>query len=388
VGSASGAGINPQILLRRLNFDDERLVGRDGYDPSSRGPRGTDALVAAIDAVYGQPTTILFDEIQNVPRWELVVNRLRRSGRRLILTGSNANLLGSELATHLTGRHLAIPLLPFSFSEFASAIAPGGRTAVESAALCRAYAERGGFPEIVMKDIAGGDYLRTLVSAVIYKDIVSRFRLRAPQGLDALATCLLSNPGGEFSFAALRQATGCQSGHTLKKYVGYLEQAFLLFTVPRFSFKPREQAASNKKAYAIDNGLIAAAGFQSSPNRGRLLEALVAIELYRRQLRGQCRLFYWKDSGQSEVDFVVHEGRTVQTLIQVCADIRQPKTLAREIRGLIRAGHQLRCDDLVLLTESESFESQETWHGQTAIIRRRPIWQWLAGATATGLDRP
>jgi len=360
-----------------VNFDDERLLGRDGYLPDSPGPRGTDALVAAIDAVYGRPQTILFDEIQNVPGWELVVNRLHRAGRRLILTGSNAHLLSSELATHLTGRHRPVPLLPFSFPEFVAARGPGLETAPALATLCREHAEVGGFPEIVLKDIDGGGYLRTLLAAVVHKDIVSRFRLRAPQALDAVAACLLSNPGGEFSFASLGHASGCRSGHTLKKYVGYLEQAFVLFTVPRFSFKPREQAASNKKAYAIDTGFVRAAGFQASPNRGRLLESLVAIACQRRQLRGECRLFYWKDPHRAEVDFVIHEGQRVKTLIQVASDIRDPKVRAREIRGLIKAGHELRCDDLLLLGPDEAGESRESWQGRSALIRRRPIWEWL-----------
>jgi uncharacterized protein len=360
-----------------VNFDDERLLGRDGYLPDSPGPRGTDALVAAIDAVYDRPRTILFDEIQNVPGWELVVNRLHRAGRRLILTGSNAHLLSSELATHLTGRHRPVPLLPFSFAEFVAARGLRPETPVALAAVCRDHAERGGFPEVVLKDIDGGGYLRTLLAAVIHKDIVSRFRLRAPQALDAVAACLLSNPGEEFSFASLGHASGCRSGHTLKKYVGYLEQAFVLFTVPRFSFKPREQAASNKKAYAIDNGFVRAAGFQASPNRGRLLEALVAIACQRRQLRGECRLFYWKDPHRAEVDFVLHEGQRVQTLIQVASDLSDPKVRAREIRGLIKAGHELRCDDLLLLGPDEAGESRESWQGRSALIRRRPTWEWL-----------
>jgi len=360
-----------------VNFDDERLVGREGYVPDSPGSRGTDALVAAIDAIYDRPQTILLDEIQNVPGWELVVNRLHRSGRRLILTGSNAHLLSSELSTHLTGRHRPIPLLPFSFAEFAAARGGGARTAVESAALCREHAETGGFPEVVLKPIDGAGYLRTLLAAVIHKDVVSRFRLRAPQALDAVAACLLSNPGAEFSFASLGQAAGCRSGHTLKKYVGSLEQAFVLFTVPRFSFKPREQAASNKKAYAIDNGFVRAAGFQASPNRGRLLESLVAIACLRRQLRGECRLYYWKDPHRAEVDFVIHEGQRVAALIQVTADLRDPKVRAREIRSLIKAGHETRCDNLLLLSPDEQGEDRETWQGRSAIVRREPIWRWL-----------
>lgn len=350
-----------------INFDDERLVGL----------RDNDSLLAACDAVYRRPDLLLLDEIQNLPRWELLVNRLLRAKRRLILTGSNAHLLSAELATHLTGRHWAIPLLPFSLAE----VAGGRRDSVwgeaESAELCHSYAATGGFPEVVLKQLHGPTYLRTLVAAVVHKDIQARFHLRAPQSIDALATLLLSQPGSEYSFRTLAQATGCRSPHTLRKYVGYLEQAFLLFTVPRFSFKVREQTASNKKVYPIDPGLVGAVGFSSSPNRGRMLETLVAIACHRGQLRGDWRLFYWKDPQQAEVDFVLQVGHRVRTLIQVCADPGSPKVLDRELRGLLKASRELRCDDLWLLTDHEEGVSTEHWQGLRAVVHRQPVWRWL-----------
>jgi predicted AAA+ superfamily ATPase len=351
-----------------LNFDDDRLAGITD----------TDAITAALDTVYGSPDLLLFDEIQNRPNWELWVNRLQRNGRKLILTGSNAHLLSSELATHLTGRHLSIPLLPFSFAEYLSATAPNATlTRSEFSEACRTYSRIGGFPEVVLKALSGPEYLRTLVAAVIHKDIVVRHHIRAPQALDATAFCLLSQPGGSYSFRRLMEATECKSIHTLKKYVGFLEQAFLLFTVPRFSFKPREQASSAKKAYPIDNGLVTASSFQSSRNHGRLMESLVAIASFRQQLQGKHRLYYWQDPQKSEVDFVLYAGNAVQTLIQVCVDPESPKALEREIRGLLKASRDLRCGNLLLLTESDAGESLETWQGHSAIIRRQPIWEWL-----------
>jgi len=361
-GQAGGSGY--------VNFDDERL-------PASEG---TDALLAAVDAVYKNPGTLLFDEIQNLPRWELLVNRLHRAGRKLILTGSNANLLSSELATHLTGRHLATPLLPFSFPEFLSARGEiaSMKTTAEMLELCLAFARVGGFPEVVIKSLPGPDYLRTLFSSVIYKDIVARFRLRAPQAVEKLATYLLSQPGAEYSFRGLAQVTACRSPHTLQKYLGFLEQAFLAFSVPRFSFKAREQAASNKKTYAIDTGLAGAVGISFSPNHGHLLENLVAQACYRRQLQGEIRLYYWKDSRGSEADFVLQRGHAIECVIQVCLQAESPKVFAREIRGLLHAGQALRCSDLLLLTGSgEEGESVESWHGYSATVRRMPVWKWL-----------
>lgn len=350
-----------------VNFDDERLVSVEN----------TDALIAAVDGIYGNPKTLVLDEVQNLPRWELLANRLQRNRRRLILTGSNAHLLSSELATHLTGRHATIPLLPFSFAEYMAAMARTPATEVESAEACRQYALKGGFPEVLLKNLQWTNYLRTLVAAIVFKDIVGRYRLRAPQAVDALATNLLSQPGGEFSFRTLAHATGCRSPHTLQKYVGYLAQAFLVFTVPRFSFKVREQTASNKKAYPIDPGLVSAVGFSSSPNRGRLLETLVAIACFRRELRGEVNLFYWKDPQQTEVDFVLHSGNRVRTLIQVCVDPQSPKVREREVRGLLKASRDLRCEELLLLTDAEEGAARERWQGHEAEVRRQPVWKWL-----------
>ena len=352
-----------------VNFDDERLAGLVN----------TDGLLAALDSTYGNPVLILLDEIQNVPNWELWVNRLQRQGRRLILTGSNAHLLSSELATHLTGRHFSIPMLPFSFGEYVEALSKAGSqmTSAEKRESCQSYSRCGGFPEVVMKKMDHGAYLKTLTSAVIHKDIMMRYRLRAPQALDALALCLLSQPGGVYSYRRLAQATGCRSVHTLKKYIGYLEQVFLIFTLPAFSYKPREQAASLKKSYAVDNGLIAAAGFQSSSNHGRLMENLVAIQLFRQQLAGEAKIYYWSDPQKAEVDFVIFRNNRVEKLIQVCVDAENPRTEEREVRGLLKASRALGCDDLLLLTGSTHGEQRETWHGMSGTIRRMPISDWL-----------
>ena len=358
------------------NFDDERLASLDDYD----------ALLAAIDTLHGKPRLLFLDEIQNLPRWELFVNRLHRSKRRLILTGSNAHLLSSELATHLTGRHLALPLLPFSFREYldaktasppaAPAPAPA-LTQTETAELCRAYATGGGFPEPVLKNLSRDAYLKTLLHAVLFKDIVGRHRIRATRALEDMVTFLLSNTGSEYSYATLATLLGSRSDNTVRKYLGYLEQTYLLFSVPRFSWKVREQAAFNKKAYAIDNGLATAAGFHFSAGLGKLYENMVAIALHRRQLLGASRLYYWKNAQQEEVDFVQQTGRRVTALIQVCTDATAPKTRDREMRALLKASQDLRCDNLQLLTETESGEETLAWHGAKRKITLAPISRWL-----------
>ncbi len=180
----------------------------------------------------------------------------------------------------------------------------------------------------------------------------------------------LASPAGKVALDELLAA--------VDEVYGYLEQAFLCFTVPRFSFKPREQSAAPKKCYAIDTGLVEAAGFMSSASHGRLLENLVAIALHRRQLRGELQLFYWQDPQKSEVDFVIHQDRTVKSLVQVCATGSEPKTRARELRGLLNASRALGCTDLLLLTEdTRAAETLERWQGYSAKVRWQPVSTWL-----------
>ncbi len=350
-----------------LNFDDERLVDVADYD----------RLIAAVNAVYGSPRHLLLDEIQNLPRWELFVNRLQRQGLRLILTGSNAHLLSGELATHLTGRHLPIVLFPFSFAESLQAVS-GRHTDPELAELFRRYVSDGGYPEPLLRDLDRGFYLRTLWDSILYKDIVRRRRVRSAAGIDDLARYLLANVAREYSLNRLATVTGSKSVHTVAKYIGYLEEAFLFFSVPRFSFKVREQVVANRKIYCIDNGLITARAVQFSRDTGRLVENLVAVALHKRALDGECNLFFWRDVQQREVDFVVQEDRRVTQLIQVCWDMTAVRTRQRELRALLQAGSELACDRLLVLTADTDTEETVEWYGKRGRIRLQPVWRWLA----------
>jgi predicted AAA+ superfamily ATPase len=360
-------------LLQKLggggyaNFDDERLA--DLTD--------ADALIAAIDAIYGHPRHMLFDEIQNFPRWELLVNRLQRAGRRLLLTSSNANLLGTELATHLTGRHQALVLLPFSFAE-ALAVAGAERTAAVTAARFDRYVTEGGYPEPLLRGANRTDYLRDLVRATLLKDVVRRHRVRASAGLEDVAHYFFSNTAKEFSFRTVAAVARVTSPTTAEKYTRLLSEAFLMFTLNRFAFKARERATANKKAYAIDPALAVCLGTRPGQDLGRLAENVVAIALWRRQLAGEIELAFWKNKEHEEVDFVIRERGRVTGLIQACWDLSDPRTRAREFRTLLKAGADLRCDDLLCLSRGAARDEDFTWNGRTARIRVVPIEQWLA----------
>lgn len=349
-----------------VNLDDERLVDIDDYDE----------LIAAIDAVYDKPKYLLLDEIQNLPRWELLANRLQRQGYRLYLTGSNAHLLSSELASHLTGRHVPIVLFPFSFSEYLSSL-DRELTRPELMEALRTYVENGGMPEPLFRDVDRVNYLRTLWDSIVYKDIVKRYRIRSIVGIEDLAGYLLANVATEYSYTRLTEITKCRSMHTVQKFIGHLEEAFLFFSLQKFSVKVREQARANRKIYCIDNGFATARGFEFVDRTGALFENAVAIMLWKRHLEGKCDVYYWRGPRGEEVDFVVKEGRHVTRLIQACWDMRAVDTRNREVRALVQASKALDCDDLLILTANTAGEETVEWYGTKRVVRLCPLTEWV-----------
>lgn len=348
------------------NFDDEKLVESKDYNE----------ILESLNSLYDRPKHLLFDEIQNLPKWELFVNRIQRQGYDVTLTGSNANLLSRELATHLTGRHTLIHIFPFSFKEYLD-FEKKELTTSEIKEKLATYLAYGGYPEPLVKRIDYKDYLSTLFDSIIYKDIVKRHKIRFVKGIEDLAIYLLSNVANEYSYNTLSKVTKCKGLHTIEKYLGYLEEAFVIFRLSRFSFKVKEQAASNKKVYCIDNGFINAKGFKVSPDMGKLYENAVAIELKKAELCGKADIFYWKNVQHEEVDFVVKHGTGIVQLIQVCYDAKNAETKKREIRALLKAGKELNCCNLFIINGDYEAEEEAEWFGIKGKIKFMPLWKWL-----------
>ena len=358
--------LRKNVKFGYINFDDEKLTTTKDFDE----------LLAVIDSLYDTPEFLLLDEIQNLDKWELIANRLQRQGRKLFITGSNSNLLSRELATHLTGRHLQMTIFPFSFTELIT-LQKENLTTVQMSEKLFWYATYGGYPEPVIKNVDHKEYLSTLFDSILFKDIVKRYKIRKPNAIEDLAQFLLSNIGSEYSFRRLAELTKSKSVHTVQKYLGYLEDAFLLFSVKRFSFKTREQLAFNKKIYAIDNGFITTESSKSTQSIGRLYENIVAVQLKKAEVSGKLNLYYWKSIQHEEVDFVLRQKGKITRLIQVCYDLSNPDTKKREIRSLIKAKQELGCNELVILTND--YEALETieWFGEKARITFLPLWKWL-----------
>lgn len=332
-----------------VNFDDERL--------QKVGVEELDVILQELYAIYGSFTHLFLDEVQNVDGWHLFVNRLLRQGIKLVLTGSNANLLSGELSTHLTGRYHQIELYPFSFSEYCTirGVDAHGMTTKAYGLRDKAldeYLMSGGFPELIASpEISKRDYLFSLREAIVKKDICQRYKIRYKQTLSDLANRLLDWFCQEKSYNDIAKEMSINSVHTVKNYITYLQNAYLLCLLPKFSLKSSERNSA-RKMYAVDNAFISQhENALLTESFGLRLENVVAVELLRRLHSEYEQLYYLRKVQDFEVDFVVVESSHVRELIQVTYDFVEPsaKLYNREINGLIKGSHLTRCDNLTLI---------------------------------------
>ena len=356
-----------------FNFDDESLPGEEKID--------LDELLSELKQVYGDTKYILFDEIQNLPNWELFVNRLHRSGYNLVLTGSNASLLSKELATHLTGRHIPIEILPFDFREILKArqhevsvdklLLPDEKAKLLG--YLTQYMTNGGYPEIVTKDVEPRGYLDVLFDAVLFKDVIKRHKVRFSKQIDNLGSYLINNVSNPYTARKLASVLAFKSDVTVAKYLGYLTEAYLIFSLDRHSTKAGTRLQSPKKTYVVDNGLVTAKAVQHSPDTGKLMENLVFTELVKRGNQTSRELFYYKTRNDREIDFVLKNGYQVIELIQVCYDLTNPDVEQRETKALFEASDELKVKKLTVLTWDEKREVKK----DGSVIQLKPLWEWL-----------
>ena len=352
-----------------MNFDDERLSECDTND-----------ILSSFYEIYGKDIkNLFFDEIQNLDKWELFVNRLKRLDFNIYITGSNSKLLSKELATHLTGRHLAIELFPFSFREYLKVadFKEDVGTTIGKGSIKKEfnkYLLNGGFPEIIVEEEDPKIYLRGLYGRIVERDIINRYDIAYKKTFREIAITLLSNPGKKISYNKMKNQFNIKSEHTVKNYVSYLEEAYLIFLLNRFSYKPIEIEKSEKKIYAIDSGMINNVSVKSSQDYGGIYENLVALEFLRkRSFNFNLEISYWKDIQHREVDFVIRERLKVKQLIQVCYDVENSETKKREIKALIKASKELKCNNLIVITKE--FEAKEKIENKE--IKFIPLWKWL-----------
>ncbi|MFH1200244.1 MAG: ATP-binding protein [Candidatus Micrarchaeota archaeon] len=284
-----------------------------------------------------KPRYVFLDEVQEVPGWEKWVRAaVDKKEFKVFVTGSSAKLLSSEFATTIGGRGFGFLVLPFSFNEFCRARLGAG---------IGDYLALGGYPAVVLEKNAERRMrlLEEYFETAIAKDIAARHQVRDVPTLRTLAVYALTNTGKPFSYNKLRAMTGL-SFDAIRLYLSYLEEAFLVFQVPCFSYSMKKSMGKPRKYYAFDLGLQAAVSKSFTPDLGRRLETVVAIELRRRGKEPQ----YF--SNGVEVDFVVKSGMNLSA-VNVCFSKHPPE---REARGLEEFAKAHRGSPTLLLAGLES----------------------------------
>ena len=364
-----------------INFEDERI------------PLKTDfltELIPTINETFNKKIYAIFlDEIQVIENWSKWLRRTYDNNDFfMFVTGSTSKLSLKEIPTELRGRFINIEMLPLSFEEFLNfkkikidkkALAYSLNEKSQLLKALNEYVKFGGMPTIVLADeIEKNELLQNYYKTVVNRDIIERYKIKNEEGLKSLLRLLLNSTSYSLNklYNILKTSNVKIGKTTLIHYISYIENSYFIHSLPLFSYKIKDQLQYPRKIYFIDNGFITALSLKFSNNIGRLYENLVFIELKRRKTINK-EIFYWKNPQQEEVDFVLKENFKIKQLIQVSWDISNYNTKEREARALLKASKELKCNNLLVITEDYEAEEEENWFGTKRKIKYIPLWKWL-----------
>lgn len=360
----------PENSILYVNFDDERFINFTVDDFET-------LYDSFLELENPQGRKYLFlDEIQNVDGWERWLNRLYEfEDIKIFVTGSNAAMLSSEIATALTGRNRQIVNWPFSFREF---LIMNDELPDEKAfyrrevkhsvkRLFSQYIEQGGFPEVIKTGET--TILEQYYRDILYRDVITRHGIRNVLEIKELALFLAANPSTVQSYKNLKTLIGVRSLSTVKTYLDVLNDVYLFLSMGLFDYSVKRQIYNPSKMFCVDTGLSNSVSFRFSRNSGRLLENVIFLELRRRG----AELYYWKSSKGREVDFVIRRGLNIVKAVQVSQSLTDEKTRERELRALLDAREELEAEHLTVITEDE--EGDIILEGVSVEIV--PAWKWL-----------
>ena len=355
-------GVSPDEILY-FNFEDDRLANLDIND--------LDLIKICYEEMYDCKPFFFLDEIQVVPGWEKFARRLADNSYRVYITGSNAKMLSSDVATTLGGRYMIKNVYPFSFEEY---LISAGINIKEKNAIHHFRAEInktfenyfrfGGLPEVADVDDKR-EWMSNLYQKVFFGDIISRFQIRNIFALRVLIRKLAESVKQPSSFNRLANVVSASgkkiSTDTIIDYLAYLEASWMIFPTENIEAKLADKE-KNKKYYFIDNGMLNL--FLPDPQTS-LLENLVAIQLKR--LYGE-QIYYYHNG--VEVDFYVLDE---QLAIQVCYNLNDIETRKREVNALLQLAKRLEVKKMLIITRDE--ESLISENGMNIDVI--PIWKWL-----------
>ncbi|RLJ08695.1 MAG: AAA family ATPase, partial [Candidatus Aenigmatarchaeota archaeon] len=342
-----------------VNFEDDEIKSMEREEI-------TRCIQTHIEIYGKQPRYLLFDEIQNLERWQSFIYSLSEKKRySIFITGSSSKLLSREITTQLRGRSLNVVVFPFSFREFLSVKGFKFKriySSYDEAKIknhLREYLRSGGFPQVVLKKTYGKTFFREYLNVVLYRDLIERYKIENMDVARFLLYSAIQSFTTEFSihkiFRQLKQKTEV-SNKTVYTYSAYLEEVFFAFFLRKFYFSYKKSLLSMPKIYINDTGL-ASNLISFSSDTGKFMENLVFLELKKKELNNIFEIFYWKDYQGREVDFVVKEGLKVKQLIQVTYASGRDEIEKREIRSILKASKELGCKNLLIITWD--FEGEE-----------------------------
>ena len=371
-----------------LNLEDDRLQ-----------PADATLLQQALETFYRmdpsareQGAFLFFHGVQAVPGWSRFLRRVLDTERvRISVSGSSAKLLSREVSTEFRGRGHAVEMLPFSFAEtvrHAGVVLPSAlpeaqmRSRLE--ALFDRYLDVGGFPAVQeLDEPTRVQTLQDYVELVLLRDIIERHHISNVVAARSFVRAVLQSSARLFTVNKTHHALrsqGIEVGKdTLYALLGHIGDAFLAFSVPRFSPSLRVREAGARKIYCVDPGLAWAVSHVSTRDVGLRLENAVYLELRRRSAGSREGSISRYVSGRDhEVDFVigVPEELAAARLIQVCADLGAAGTREREVRAVAEAMTELRLSEAVIVTLHERGQIEVA----AGTIQVMPAWQWMLGA--------
>ncbi len=313
---------------------------------------------------------VFIDEIQNYKYWVQTIKTLHDVNKQIkfILTGSTSSLLKNAMSTRLSGRYFTTVVYPLTFKEYLEFTEIQKPSLLQKRQAVNNYLQFGGFPRIVLEkdEKLKQDILKNYFQTIYLKDIIFPHNLRNNKDVFDLLYFALSNVGTPFSYTNMGKTLNI-STDTVKEYLSYAEESYLLYMITKYDPSVRKQLANPRKIYCVDTGLINSISFKFSENRGRLLENLVLMNLMRKQRE----VFYHKET--SECDFVLREGRKIVQAIQVTVSLQDETVKKRELKGLLEALNSYKLAEGFIVTETEK-EILELEGKKINII---PLYEWL-----------
>lgn len=362
-----------------MNFEDERIPLKTEFLTS---------LLPTAKEIFKKEIEFLFlDEIHNIPNWSKWLRRVYDNEKmRIFVSGSSSKMSSREIPTELRGRFLEVNVFPLSFREFLNfknltfdieEISYVEDKRAEMLKAVNEYLTYGALPEIVLsKEEKKTEIAHSYYQTVIRRDIIERHGIKNEEALKALLRLLLNSTNYTISklYNTLKSLNYEIGKTTLQHYLSYIGNSYFMFSIPIFSYKIKDQMQYARKVYFIDSVFINTISTKFSENFGRLYENIVAVNLFKK-FGGN--IYYWRSPQKEEVDFVVKDNFKVKQLIQVCYDAGDVRTKEREVRTLLKASKELKCKNLLVITEDYEAEEEASWFGTKRKIKFIPLWKWL-----------